>query len=118
MGELATKGFETDKWTGGHPKATWYDKHGRSFVLPADPYSIEHYQDRGLRLAPPESLVPLVEDAYSLASRGEGPIPGAAYVEPEPKEEMFGGLPFIEPRKGRGPDKKPRKKRKKHRKRA
>jgi hypothetical protein len=119
MGELETKGVVVEQWgakglPNGQPKATWYDKHGRSFVLPADPYSLDHYQGRGLMLHPPESPEPLVEDndwseGSANATRG-GPI-----IE-EAHEELFGGLPSMEPeRKGRGPDKKPRKRRKKRR---
>ena len=121
MGELETRGFAVERWgakglPNGQPKATWYDRHGRSFVLPADPYSLEHYQDRGLRLTPPESPVPLVEDndwseGSANATRG-GPI-----LEESPEgEEPFGGLPFAdEPIRKRGPDRKPRKRRRKKR---
>lgn len=48
----------------GPPKTTYYDQYGRSYVLPADPYSVEHYQERGLRLTPPESPAPLEEDPW------------------------------------------------------
>ena len=120
MGELEATGYKVNKWSGGQPTATWYDKHGDSFVLPADPYSIEHYQDRGLTLHPPGSPAPLVEDndwsEGSVNATQGGPI-----LEEAPKEaELFGGIPFVEEpeRKGRGPDKKPRKKRKKRRNRA
>ena len=69
MGELATRDVKVQQWgakglPNGQPKATWYDKYGRSFVLPADPYSLEHYQDKGLRLHPPESPVPLVTPVH------------------------------------------------------
>ena len=131
MGDLATTGFETERWAGGQPKARWYDKYGQSYILPADPYSIEHYQDRGLTLHPPESPVPPVEDnPYVAASKGLAPIPGAAPAsEIERLERILAEataaltalrsqVPVEEPeppRRGRGPDKKPRKKRKKHR---
>src|SRR3990167_2766206 len=129
MGDLTTTGFETERWAGGQPKARWYDTHGQSFILPADPYSIEHYQDRGLSLHPPESPVPPMEDnPYLAASRGEAPIPGSAPAsEIERLEQVVAQAtatlaairaqaPIIEePKKGRGPDKKPRKKQKKHR---
>ena len=121
MGELAP-GVRTQDWgtnglPSGQPQATWYDRYGRSFVLPADSYSIVHYQDRGLTLHPPESPESLAEDndwseGSANATRG-GPI-----IE-EAHEELFGGLPSPEPqRKGRGPDKKKRKRRKKRRNRA
>ncbi len=123
MGELQNKGVAVQKWgavglPNGQPTATWYDRHGRSFVLPADPHSLEHYQDRGLMLHPPESPESLVEDSdwsegSANATRG-GPV-----IEESPAEvELFGGLPFMEEepeRKGRGPDKKKRKRRKKRR---
>jgi hypothetical protein len=125
MGELVP-GVKVEQWgagklPNGQPKATWYDRHGRSFVLPADPYSIGHYQGRGLTLHPPESPEPLVEDndwsrGSMNATRGG---PKLSLVESSEESEMFGGLPSVEPqRKGRGPDKKPRKRRKKRRKRA
>ena len=127
MGDLTTTGFETERWAGGQPRARWYDKYGQSYILPADPYSIEHYQDRGLSLHPPESPVPPVEDnPYLAASRGEAPIPGAAPGDTIERLEQVVAqatatlaairAPIIEePKKGRGPDKKPRKKQKKHR---
>ena len=129
MRDLTTTGFETERWAGGQPKARWFDKHGQSYILPADPYSIEHYQDRGLSLYPPESPAPLVEDnPYLAASRGEAPIPGSAPSnEIERLEQVVAQAtatlaalrsqePVVEePRKGRGPDKKPRKKRRKNR---
>ncbi len=123
MGELETKGVVAQKWgaeglPNGQPTATWYDRHGKSFVLPADPYSLEHYQDRGLMLHPPESPVALVvDDDYSEgsanATRG-----GLVLEEVSEEPEAFGGLPFMEEPaepKGRGPDKKKRKRRKKRR---
>src|SRR3990167_589247 len=125
MGDLTSTGFETERWAGGQPKARWYDKHGQSFILPADPYSIEHYQDRGLSRHPPESPAPLVEDnPYLAASRGEAPIPGAAPGDEIERLEQvvaqatatLAALRSAEPPvKGRGPDKKPRKKRRKNR---
>ena len=125
MRDLTTTGFETERWAGGQPKARWYDKHGQSFILPADPYSIEHYQDRGLSRHPPESPAPLVEDnPYLAASRGEAPIPGAAPGDEIERLEQvvaqatatLAALRSAEPPvKGRGPDKKPRKKRRKNR---
>ena len=129
MGDLTATGFETERWAGGQPKARWYDNYGQSYILPADPYSIEHYQDRGLSLHPPESPVPPMEDnPYLAASRGEAPIPGSAPAsEIERLEQVVAQAtaalaairaqaPIIEePKKGRGPDKKPRKKQKKHR---
>ena len=126
MGDLTTTGFETERWAGGQPKARWYDKYGQSYILPADPYSIEHYQDRGLSLHPPESPVHPVEDnPFLAASRGEAPIP-APGDEIERLEKVVAQAtaaltalrsqePVEPPVKGRGPDKKPRKKRKKHR---
>ncbi len=120
MGELVP-GVPIQQWgakglPNGQPKATWWDRHGRSVILPADPYSLEHYQDRGLMLHPPESPEPLVEDndwskGSVNATRG-GPVLEEAPVE------LFGGLPFMEEPaepKGRGPDKKKRKRRKKRR---
>ena len=125
MGDLATTGFDTEQWAGGQPKARWYDQHGQSYILPADPYSIEHYQDRGLSLHPPESPVPPVEDnPFLAASRGEAPIPGAAPGDEIERLEQvvaqatatLAALRSAEPPvKGRGPDKKPRKKRRKNR---
>ena len=126
MGDLTATGFETEQWAGGQPKARWYDQHGQSFILPADPYHIEHYQDRGLSLHPPESPVPLVEDnPYLAASRGEAPIPGSSPAnEIERLEQVVAQATATlaalrsqdePPVRGRGPDKKPRKKRKKHR---
>ena len=129
MGDLTATGFETEQWAGGQPKARWYDKYGHTYILPADPYSIEHYQDRGLSLHPPESPVPSVEDnPYLAASRGEAPIPGSAPAsEIERLEQVVAQAtaalaairsqePVVEePVKGRGPDKKPRKKRRKNR---
>ena len=121
MGDLTATGFDTEQWAGGQPKARWYDQHGQSYILPADPYSIEHYQDRGLSLHPPESPAPLVEDnPYLAASRGEAPIPGAV-SEVERLEQVVAEATARlaslreEPKKGRGPDKKPRKKRRKSR---
>ena len=128
MGDLTTTGFDTERWGGGQPFARWYDKYGQSYILPADPYSIEHYQDRGLSLHPPESPVPPVEDnPYLAASRGEAPIPGAAPGDAIERLErvvaqataelaaLRSQEPVAEPVKGRGPDKKPRKKRRKNR---
>ena len=130
MGDLTATGFETEQWAGGQPKARWYDKYGHTYILPADPYSIEHYQDRGLSLHPPESPVPSVEDnPYLAASRGDAPIPGSAPAsEIERLEQVVAQAtaalaairaqvpdeePVEESRKGRGPDKKPRRKRRK-----
>ena len=117
MGEIATQDWGVDGLPNGQPVATWYDRHGRSFVLPADPYSLEHYQDRGLMLHPPGSPEPLVED--SDWSEGSANATRGGPVEEPLGEEAFGGLPPMEPeRKARGPDKKPRKRRKKRRNRA
>ena len=102
MGDLASTGYATEDWSGGQPRATWYDKYGRTFVLPADPYHLEHYQERGLSLRPPESPLPLVEDN----DRSEGSA-GATRGGPV--------LEVVPERKGRGPDRKPRKRRKKKR---
>ena len=122
MGELAP-GANVQDWgakglPNGQPKATWWDRHGRSFVLPADPYSLEHYQDRGLTLHPPESLESLVED-NDWSEGSMNATRGARPVEPneEPVEaEAFGGLPYMEPeRKARGPDKKKRRKKRRNR---
>lgn len=82
----------------GPPKARWYDKYGREFILPSDPYSIDHYMERGLRLHPPESPLPLVETPVAVHDRrAVKPDIGMAEIAPIERK--------------RGPDKKPRKKR-------
>ena len=102
----------------GQPKATWYDKYGRARVLPADPYSLAHYQSRGLRLDPPESPVPVpVDNGF-----GEGSA-NATRQKSSPKPEveqpdiqvLLDRIAALEAARKRGPDKKKRKKRKRNR---
>lgn len=71
--EETAKAYPKDRWGGGPPTARYYDKHGRQHILPADPYSIEHYTDRGFRLHPPESPVPVSEPATVLRTRQAPP---------------------------------------------
>jgi hypothetical protein len=55
--DLAIGGFAIRplKYLDKQPKATYYATDGRSFPnLPADPYSVRHYQRRGLSLTPPQ----------------------------------------------------------------
>ena len=131
MGELATIGHKVTGWgadglPGGQPKSTWYDKYGRVFVLPTDPYSLGHYQDRGLRLTPPESPEPLVEDNdYSEGSvnmtrqlKAQGPSE-VQRLEGLLSEAIAAlNARTAEPIRKRGPDKKPRKRQKSKRERA
>ena len=43
------------KWT---PKKVFYTQTGRKLVLPADPYSIEHYLKKGFSFVPPANPLP------------------------------------------------------------
>ena len=97
----------------GQPKATYYDRYGRSRVLPADPYSLAHYRSRGLRLDPPESPVPVpVDNGF-----GEGSA-NATRQKSSPKPEqseqpdvqmLLSRIAALEAARKRGPDKKKRK---------
>ncbi len=77
---VGTWGF--GKMPDGPQKRRYYDKYGRTFVLPADPHSIDRYLGRGLGFTPPESPIPLVEDA-ALAETRQGTGVAAA-----PKKEV------------------------------
>ena len=118
MGEIAIQQWGTKGLPSGQPFATWYDRYGRSFFLPSDPYSIEHYQARGLRLHPPESPEPVPEDDDWSEGSANATRGGPRLAESSEESEAFGGLPFAKPKRKRGPDKKPRKRRKKARNRA
>ncbi len=115
----------------GQPKTTYYDPFGRSRVLPADPYSLEHYLDQGLTLKPPESPMP-IDEVGDFARRDQlndepnkGPMSATRQVAPsEPPEqtdiqmllaEIAELRRAVEAKKGRGPDRKKRKKSKRNR---
>lgn len=114
--QLATGGLVVQKWEGGPHKQPWYDKYGRVFILPVQPDLDKYRRGRGLSLTPPDNPEP-----YIHTDPAEAFLPKAASVpKAEPmtevgvaKEELFGGLPYTPPkRRTRGPDKKPRKRRK------
>ena len=72
--ETATP-YSKQRWEGGIPMRTYYDKYGRAFPpLPADPYSISHYAERGLSLPPPESpaRVPSVPATVLMTQQRSG----------------------------------------------
>lgn len=128
MGELIQWG--ADGLPDGPPKATYYNRHGKAMVLPADPYSLNHYLSQGLRLKPPESPVPVEGDFGRRDTIGEGPMSATrqegAAVEPGADtqtierlegllKEALTALNAREPQRKRGPDRKKRKKRKRNR---
>ena len=120
----------------GQPKTTYYDPFGRSRVLPADPYSLDHYLGQGLTLKPPENPIPM-EKLGDFARRdqlndepGKGPMSATrqvgAAVDPgtntqtiERLEKLLTeateALKAVGAKKGRGPDRKKRKKIKRNR---
>ncbi len=104
----ATGAWDHPELPKGQPKATWYDKYGRSRVLPADPYSLDHYRSQGLRLNPPESPVPFVEDASVSATRQVAPK-----EQPEQPDITVLLARIEQLERKRGPDKKKRKRRRK-----
>lgn len=64
------------------PKATYYNQYGDALLLPADPWSQEHYLGRGLKLTPPKKpkqrdpaqMVGVAEwDGNKTAIPSEGP---------------------------------------------
>ncbi|KKL15089.1 hypothetical protein LCGC14_2509130, partial [marine sediment metagenome] len=57
MAEKARSPWGADGLPDGQPKTTYYDPFGRSRVLPADPYSLDHYLSQGLTLEPPENPI-------------------------------------------------------------
>lgn len=109
----------------GPPKQTYYDPFGRSRVLPADPYSLEHYLDQGLTLSPPENPIP-IERLGDFARRDQlndepnkAPMSATRQVASsevpagQPNIEMLlARIEQLEAARKRGPDKKKRKKRK------
>lgn len=112
----------------GQPKATWYDEYGRSFVLPVDLlHSKVHYQERGLRLTPPESPLPVPDSEfgrYALANdsaaRVPAPMSATRQLSEAPAEQpnvemLLARIEQLEATRKRGPDKKKRKKRKRNR---
>ncbi len=118
----------------GPPKKTYYDPFGRPRVLPADlGHSLQHYLDQGLTLEPPENPIP-IETVGDFARRDQlndepnkGPMSATRQVAPsKPSEqpdiqfpaellERIAALEAAATRKGRGPDRKKRKKRKRNR---
>ena len=61
---------EVSEWTGGIPKATYYDRYGRTYEnLPADPWNLQHYMGRGLTLTPPATPAPTSVPASVLETR-------------------------------------------------
>jgi len=107
----ATGAWDYPELPQGQPKATWYDKYGRSRVLPADPYSLGHYRSQGLRLSPPESPVPFVEDESASATRQV--TPSEALAEQPNVEMLLARIEQLETARKRGPDKKKRRRRRK-----
>ncbi len=116
--------MEEGQWSEGQPKATWYDKYGRSYILPADPlHSVVHYQGRGLRLTPPESPLPVPDSEFGRyaqanddAARVPAPMSATRQIIPseaaQPDTQMLLDRITALERK-RGPDKKKRKRRRK-----
>ena len=108
----------------GQPKTTYYDPFGRSRVLPADPYSLDHYLSQGLSLKPPESPIP-IERLGEFARRDENreaPISATRQVAPSEAPEqpeqtdiqmLLARIAKLEAE--RKPDRKKRKKRKRNR---
>jgi hypothetical protein len=135
MGELITQWGE-DGLPDGQPKTTYYNRHGKAMVLPADPYSLNHYLGQGLRLKPPESLTPVEGDFGRRDTNSEGPIsatrqegaatdPGTTTQTIERLEGLLekalaaldarDNVASVEPKRKRGPDRKKRKKSKRNR---
>lgn len=79
--EETAKAHKNERWSGGQPRADYYDKHGRRHTLPADPYSVEHYMGRGLRLHPPESPTPISVPASVLDTRQTKTADAPAEIE-------------------------------------
>ena len=104
----ATGAWDYPELPQGQPKVTWYDKYGRSRVLPADPYSFDHYRSQGLRLTPPESPVPFVENEDAAATRQVAPK-----EQPEQSNVAMLLARIEQLERKRGPDKKKRKRRRK-----
>lgn len=113
----------------GQAKTTYYNRHGKAMVLPADPYSLNHYLSQGLRLKPPESPVPVEGDYGRRDTSNEGPMsatrqvgaatdPGATTQTIEQLKQLLAEATAalkaaaVEPKKGRGPDRKKRKRQK------
>ena len=82
---LASGGLVVGAWTGSARKQTWYDKHGRAIVLPAQPDMDRFREARGLSLAPPSNPEPYVE-----ADEAEGFI--QAGTTPAPEQLSFPGM--------------------------
>ncbi len=104
----------------GQPKQTYYDPFGRSRVLPADPYSLDHYLSQGLTLKPPENPIPIerVGDFARRDQSNQAPMsatrqvaPSEAPAESTDIQKLLARIEQLE-RKG-GPDKKKRKRRRK-----
>ncbi len=109
----------------GPPKQTYYDPFGRSRVLPADPYSLDHYLSQGLTLKPPENPIP-IERLGDFARRDQlndesnkAPMSATRQVAPsevpteQPNIEMLlARIEQLEAARKRGPDKKKRRRRK------
>ena len=122
MGDLIT--WSQNGLPDGQPKTTYYNRHGKAMVLPADPYSLNHYLSQGLRLKPPESPVPVEGDYGRRDANNEGPMSATrqvgAAVDPgtntqtiERLEKLLTeateALKAVGAKRGRGPDKKKRK---------
>ncbi len=120
-----------DKLPQGQPKQTYYDPFGRSRVLPADPYSLDHYLSQGLTLTKPENPIP-IERLGDFARRdqlngapNQAPMSATRQVAPseapteQPNVEMLLARmdemqrTIVSLERKRGPDKKKRKRRRK-----
>ena len=110
----------------GQPKETYYDPFGRSRVLPADPYSLDHYLSQGLSLSPPENPIPIeqlgdfarrdqLNDAPNKASMSatRQVAPSEAPAESTDIQKLLARIEQLEAARKRGPDKKKRKRRRK-----
>jgi len=114
--QLAGGGIVVSGWSGGPRKEAWYDQYGRTFILPVQPSLHRYRRAKGWSLTPPENPEPYVPVDPAEAFMAKPEVMREGPIAKEAEEELFGGLPFVEPeRKGRGPDKKVRKKRKKKR---
>ena len=118
-GETRVSAWGADGLPDGQPKITYYDPFGRSRFLPADPYSLEHYLGQGLTLKPPASPIPIekVGEFSRRDKQREAPMSATRQVTPsEPPEQpniemLLARIAALE-KKGRGPDKRKRKRRK------
>ncbi len=108
----ATGAWDHPELPQGQPKATWYDRYGRSRVLPADPYSLDHYRSQGLRLTPPESPVPFVEND-PMTDTTRQIIASEPSAEQPNTQMLLDRIAALEAARKRGPDKKKRKRRRK-----